>query len=316
MGRIIVIGCAGQIGSELVPALRKIHGNENVIATDIKITEATKELASNGPFEILDVLDVKKLTAIIEKYKITQIYNLVAVLSALCEKNPLKAWKINMDSFFNVMEIAREKKLNKVFWPSSIGAFGPTTPKENTAQSTIMEPNTVYGISKLSGERWAEYYWDKYKVDVRGLRYPGLISYKTEPGGGTTDYAIDIFYGALKNAKYTSFLKETTALPMMYMDDAVNATIKLMEAPVENLSVRSYNLNALSFTPAQLAEKIKERIPNFEIEYKPDFRQAIADTWPASIDDSVAKNDWGWKAEFDLDKMVDLMLEEIGKKIK
>jgi nucleoside-diphosphate-sugar epimerase len=229
---------------------------------------------------------------------------------------PVKAWQINMDSLFNVLDLAKEKKLSRIFWPSSIGAFGPTTPKLNTPQQTVMEPTTVYGISKLAGERWAEYYWLKYKVDTRGVRYPGLISYKTEPGGGTTDYAVDIFYKAILNNSYECFLKPDTALPMMYMEDAVNGTIQLMETPAEKLSTRAcYNLAAFSFTPAELAEKIKIHLPDFIISYKPDFRQQIADSWPASIDDLVARNDWNWSPKYNLDKMVSLMLTEIMKKL-
>lgn len=316
MERILVIGCAGQIGTELVPALRKIYGNNNVIASDIKTTPTTAELAQSGPFEILDILDKEKLNEIVERYQVTQIYHLVAVLSATCEKMPIKSWQINMDSLFNVLELAREKKMKRIFWPSSIGAFGPTTPKHLTPQQTVMEPTTVYGISKLAGERWAEYYWLKYGVDTRSIRYPGLISYKTEPGGGTTDYAVDIFYKAIQNGYYECFLRKDTALPMMYMDDAVRGTIELMEAPVEKLSTRSsYNLSAFSFTPEELAEKIKIHIPEFTIVYNPDFRQKIADSWPASIDDTIARNDWGWKPEINLDRMVGIMLTEIMKKI-
>jgi nucleoside-diphosphate-sugar epimerase len=315
MEKILVIGSAGQIGSELVMALREMIGNDNVIA-GIRKTPPAQDVVDSGPVETVDVMDKKALGELVDKYGITQIYHLAAVLSAICEQKPLTAWQINMDSLFNVLELAREKQLSKIFWPSSIGAFGPSTPKENTPQLTYMEPNTVYGISKLAGERWVEYYWNKYKVDTRGLRYPGLLSYKTEPGGGTTDYAVEIFYEAIKNKKYTSFLGPKTALPMMFMPDAIKATIDLMEAPADNISIRSnYNVGALSFTPEQLAAKIAERIPGFEISYEPDFRQAIADSWPASIDDSVATKDWGWKPAYNLDKMVDIMLEEIGKKI-
>ena len=316
MERILVIGCAGQIGSELVPALRSIYGDQNVVASDIKTTPITEELAKAGPFETLDILNASRLGEIVHKHKITQIYHLVAVLSALCESNPRRAWQINMDSLFNVLDLAREEKLHKVFWPSSIGAFGPSTPRINTPQATIMEPNTVYGISKLAGERWVEYYWNKYQVDTRGLRYPGLISYKGEPGGGTTDYAVDIFYEALKAKTYNCFLREDTALPMMFMDDAIKATIQLMETPANKLSTRSsYNLAAFSFTPAELAEKIKKHIPEFTITYNPDFRQKIADSWPASIDDQVARTDWGWKPDVDLDTMVEIMLHEIKAKL-
>ncbi len=317
MENILVIGCAGQIGSELVPALRKIYGNDHVIASDIKTNEATEELAANGPFEILDIMDYQRLAEICKKYRVTQIYHLVAMLSALCEKYPKKAWDLNMNSLFHVLDLSREMGIKKIFWPSSIGAFGPTTPKQNTPQQVVMEPTTVYGISKLAGERWVEYYWLNYGVDTRSIRYPGLISYKTEPGGGTTDYAVTIFYEALKNKKYTCFLKEDTALPMMYMSDAIEGTIQLMESPAEKLTVRSsYNLHALSFTPAELANEIKKYIPDFIIEYKPDFRQKIADSWPASIDDSAARKDWGWKPKVDLTRMVDIMMENIRKKLE
>lgn len=306
--KILVIGSEGQIGSELVIALREIYGFDNVIAADIK---------EKTDIEKVDVLDRNGLGSIIDKLNITQVYHLAAVLSANCENNPLRSWNLNMNGLFNVLELAREKNLKKVFWPSSIGVFGPTTPKENTPQLTIIEPNNVYGISKLAGERWVEYYWNKHQVDVRGIRYPGLLSYKTEPGGGTTDYAIEIFYEAVKNSKYECFLKPDTTLPMMFMDDAIRATIDLMEAPAENITVRSnYNVGAISFDPQSLAAKIKEHIPDFEITYKPDFRQNIADSWPASIDDSVAKKDWGWEHEYDLNKLVEVMLREIANKLK
>lgn len=315
MEKILVIGSAGQIGSELVIALRERYGNSNVIA-GINNTPAPADVMESGPVERVNVMDKAEFGKIVDKYGINQIYHLAAVLSALCEQKPLQAWQINMDSLFNVLELAKEKKLDKVFWPSSIGAFGPSTPKQNTPQLTYMEPNTVYGISKIAGERWVEYYWNKYKVDTRGLRYPGLISYKTEPGGGTTDYAIAIFYGAIKEGKYECFLGPDTSLPMMFMADAIRATIDLMETPAEKITIRSnYNIGAVSFDPKGLATEIKKQIPNFEITYKPDFRQAIADSWPASIDDSVARKDWGWKPEFDLTKMVNIMMKEIRKKL-
>ena len=315
MEKILVIGSAGQIGSELVVALRERYGASNVVA-GINNTPAPSDVMEGGPFEKVNVMDKSELGSIVDKYGITQIYHLAAVLSAICEQKPLTAWQINMDSLFNVLELAKEKKLDKVFWPSSIGAFGPSTPKQNTPQLTYMEPNTVYGISKLAGERWVEYYWNKYKVDTRGLRYPGLISYKTEPGGGTTDYAIAIFYEAIKAAKYECFLGPQTSLPMMFMPDAIRATIDLMETPADKITIRSnYNIGAISLDPNKLAAEIKKRIPEFEITYKPDFRQAIADSWPASIDDSVARKDWGWNPEFDLSKMVDIMLKEIRIKL-
>ena len=314
MEKILVIGCSGQIGSELTLELRKIYGNSNVIATDIR--PASPDISGSGPFEILDVLDSAKLQLILEHEKITQVYHLAAILSGNAEKRPLPSWEINMRSLINVLELAREVNLKKLFWPSSIAVFGPTTPRVGTPQFTVMEPNTVYGISKLAGERWIEYYFNKYGVDTRSLRYPGLISYKTEAGGGTTDYAVEIFYEAIRNKKYECFLGPDTALPMMFMPDAIKATINLMEAPSEKLSLRSsYNIAGISFTPAILAEEIKKHIPEFEIIYKPDFRQAIADSWPASINDDVAKNDWGLTYEYDLPKMTEVMLMEIGRKL-
>lgn len=314
MEKILVIGCSGQIGSELTIELRKKYGNENVIATDIR--PAPAEIAESGRFEILDVLDTAKLQLILEHEKITQVYHLAAILSGNAEKRPLASWDINMKSLINVLELARELKIKKVFWPSSIAVFGPTTPRYNTPQFTIMEPNTVYGISKLAGERWIEYYYHKYGVDTRSLRYPGLISYKTEAGGGTTDYAVEIFYDAIRQKKYDCFLGPETDLPMMFMSDAIKATIDLMEADPSKLSLRSsYNVAGICFNPRQLAEEIRKHIPEFEIIYNPDFRQAIADSWPACIDDSVARKDWGLSSEFDLPKMTKLMITEIRKKL-
>ena len=314
MEKILVIGCSGQIGSELTLELRKKYGNVNVIATDIR--PAPQEIVDSGKFEILDVLDTSKLQLILEHEKITQVYHLAAILSGNAEKRPLASWDINMKSLINVLELARELKINKVFWPSSIAVFGPTTPRYNTPQFTIMEPNTVYGISKLAGERWIEYYYHKYGVDTRSLRYPGLISYKTEAGGGTTDYAVEIFYDAIRQKKYECFLGPESDLPMMFMSDAIKATIDLMEADSSALSLRSsYNVAGICFNPRQLADEIKKHIPEFEITYKPDFRKAIADSWPASIDDSIAKKDWGLSCEFDLPKMTTLMVTEIRKKL-
>ncbi|MFH1159399.1 MAG: NAD-dependent epimerase/dehydratase family protein [bacterium] len=314
MEKILVIGCSGQIGSELTLELRKIYGDSNVIATDIR--PAPPEITGSGPFEILDVLDATKLHLIVEHEKITQIYHMAAILSGNAEKRPLPSWEINMMSLMNILELARSIKLKKIFWPSSIAVFGPTTPRMNTPQYTIMEPNTVYGISKLAGERWIEYYWEKYGVDTRSLRYPGLISYKTEAGGGTTDYAVEIFYEAIKHKKYTCFLSSETALPMMFMPDAIKATIDVMEAESSRLSLRSsYNVAGICFTPHILAGEIKKHIPGFEIRYKPDFRQALADSWPNCIDDSVAKKDWGLTCEYDLPRMTKVMIEEIRKKL-
>ncbi|NCA74738.1 MAG: NAD-dependent epimerase/dehydratase family protein [Alphaproteobacteria bacterium] len=315
MDKILVIGCSGQIGSELTLELRKIYGDSKVIATDIR--PAPPDVAGSGPFEILDVLDASKLQLILEHEKVTQIYHLAAILSGNAEKRPLPSWDINMRSLMNVLELARELKIRKIFWPSSIAVFGPTTPRFDTPQFTIMEPNTVYGISKLAGERWIEYYFNKYGVDTRSLRYPGLISYKTEAGGGTTDYAVEIFYEAIQHKKYDCFLGPESALPMMFMPDAIKATIDVMEADSAKLSLRSsYNVAGISFTPAVLASEIKKHIPEFEITYTPDFRQAIANSWPARIDDSVAKKDWGLNYQYDLSKMTTVMLNEISNKLR
>ncbi len=290
MEKILVIGAAGQIGSELSMALRNVYGNDNVFATDIK--QAPPDVVESGPFQILDVMNDRALIHFVIRHKITQIYHLAAVLSGNAEKLPIQAWDINMRSLLHILDLAKEVKLKKLFWPSSIAVFGLTTPRENTPQLTITEPNTVYGISKLAGERWCEYFYNKYGVDVRSVRYPGLISYKTEAGGGTTDYAVEIYYEAIKKKKYECFLKEDASLPMMFMPDAIEGTIGLMEAEASKLTIRSsYNLSALSFNPKEIAAEIKKRIPEFEITYKPDFRQKIAESWPQSIDDSVAQND-------------------------
>lgn len=315
MERILLIGCSGQIGSELTLELRKIYGDGNVFATDIK--EAPAEIQETGPFEILDVLDEKRLNHFVIRNKITQIYNLAAVLSGNAEKIPMQAWNINMAALMNTLELARSLRLKKIFWPSSIAVFGPTTPQTNTPQLTAMEPNTVYGISKLAGERWGEYYHTRYGVDFRSVRYPGLISYKTEAGGGTTDYAVEIYYKAIGEGKYECFLKEDTGLPMMFMPDAIKATINYMETDASKLSLRSsYNVGGMSFTPHDVAEAIRKHIPDFEISYKPDFRQAIADSWPASINDDTARHDWGLSYEFDLDSMTEVMLREIRVKLQ
>jgi len=313
MERILVISCSGQIGSELTLELRRIYGHDNVFATDIK--QAASDITEGGPFDILDVLDYNNLLHFVVRRKITQVYNLAAVLSGNAEKIPQQAWEINMKALMNTLELARETDAKKLFWPSSIAVFGPTTPRYHTPQLTVMEPNTVYGISKLAGERWGEYYCKRYGVDYRSLRYPGLISYKTEAGGGTTDYAVEIYYEAIRKGKYECFLREDTALPMMFMSDAIKATIDLMEADPAKLSLRSsYNVGGMSFTPVEVANAIKKHIPEFEISYKPDFRQAIADSWPASIDDSVARKDWGLNDKHNLESMTELMLEEIRKK--
>jgi len=308
--KILVIGASGQIGVELTLALRKIYGNSNVIASDLR--EENDLLKGTGPYVSLDVMNKEMLHVQVIRQNITQIYLLAAILSATGEKNPNLAWHLNMQSLLNVLDIAREEKLNKVYWPSSIAVFGPSSPKQMCPQRTIIEPSTVYGISKYAGEFWCNYYFNRYGVDVRSIRYPGLISYKSAPGGGTTDYAVEIYHEALDEKKYTCFLKEDTYLPMMYMPDAIRATIELMEAPAEKVSIRtSYNLSSMSFSPKEIAEAIRKHIPEFRISYKPDYRQQIADSWPQSIDDSSARTDWGWKHEYDLEKMTADMLENL-----
>jgi nucleoside-diphosphate-sugar epimerase len=300
--KILVIGASGQIGVELTMALRKIYGNANVIASDLR--EQNALLQGTGPYVSLDVMNKEMLHVQVIRQGITQIYLLAAILSATGEKNPNLAWNLNMTGLLNVLDIAREEKLHKVYWPSSIAVFGPTSPKKNCPQQTIIEPTTVYGISKYAGEFWCNYYFNRYGVDVRSIRYPGLISYKSAPGGGTTDYAVEIFHEALEEKKYECFLKEDTYLPMMYMPDAIRGTIELMEAPAEKISIRhSYNLSGMSFSPAEIAAEIAKHIPDFYVTYKSDYRQAIADSWPQSIDDSVARTDWGWKEEFGLSAM-------------
>lgn len=287
--------------------MREIYGRENVITSDIREPEEV-----NGPFEVLDAMDAGKLNSIVEKYGITEVYHLAALLSATAEKQVKFAWDLNMKSLFHVLDLAKEKKIKKIFWPSSIAVFGPNTPRDNTPQHTVTDPTTVYGISKLAGERWCEYYAAKYDVDVRSIRYPGLIGYKSLPGGGTTDYAVDIYYKALADKKYECFLSENTALPMMYMEDAIRATIELMQADKKKISIRSsYNLGGISFSPKEIAESIKKEIPDFEISYAPDFRQQIAESWPNSIDDNQAQKDWGWELKYDLDTMTKDMLKNI-----
>ncbi|WP_419213492.1 NAD-dependent epimerase/dehydratase family protein [Maribacter sp. X9] len=308
---ILIIGACGQIGTELTLALREKFGSEMVIASDIR--EGTDDLMQSGPFEILDATNYDNLEEVIAYYDINEVYLMAAMLSATAEKFPMRAWNLNMNTLFNVLNLAKEKKIDKIFWPSSIAVFGPNTPKEDTPQNTIMEPSTVYGISKQSGERWCEYYFKKFNVDVRSIRYPGLISWKTMPGGGTTDYAVEIYHKALSKGSYSCFLKEDTKLPMMFMDDAIRATLQIMDAPAADIKERSsYNLAAMSFTPKEMAESIKAVIPEFKIDYNPDFRQTIADSWPSSIDDTNARTDWNWKAEFDLDETTKTMLENLG----
>lgn len=308
--KILIIGAGGQIGGELTQFLRNIFGNSQVIASDLQ--KKSGDISEEGPFEELNVLDKKRLAEIVKKYGITQIYNLAAMLSATGELYPLKAWDLNMNGLFNTLELAKELKLHKVYWPSSIAAFGPTTEKQDTKQYTVMDPATIYGISKLAGERLCEWYYLKHHIDVRSIRYPGLISYQTEPGGGTTDYAVDIYFKAIKEKKYTCFLEPHTTLPMMYMPDAIRGTVELMEAPAENISIRSsYNFSAMSFHPEMLAASIKKEIPEFSISYKIDFRQKIAEGWPQSIDDTFARKHWGWKHQFDIDTMTKDMLANI-----
>lgn len=314
MSKIIVIGAAGQIGTELTMELRARFGGDEVIASDVRA--APKEVMESGPFELFDILDEAKFKEVIDRHKITKVYLLAALLSASAEKHPKKAWALNVNSLLTCLEMAKEKVIEQIFWPSTIAVFGPTTPKVMTPQLVVMEPSTVYGISKQTGERWCEYYFYKYGVDVRSLRYPGLISYKTEAGGGTTDYAVEIFYAAIKEGRYTCFLEENTRLPMMFMPDAIKATLDLMEADASQVTIRSsYNLSGFSFTPKEIAAEIKKRLPHFTIDYRPDFRQAIANSWPESIDDTPARRDWGWKSAYDLSEMTDIMLREIEKKL-
>jgi len=310
--KILIIGACGQIGTELTQKLRAIYGVENVIASDIR--KLNVDVVNSGPFEVVNALDYNQIQHLVEIHKIDEVYLMAALLSATAEKNPAFAWDLNMNSLFHVLNLAKAGKIKKIFWPSSIAVFGSTTPKENTPQYTIMEPSTVYGISKQSGERWCEYYHNIFGVDVRSIRYPGLISWSSPAGGGTTDYAVDIFYKALSEKKYDCFLSSETKMPMMYMDDAIAATIQIMQAPAEQVKIRSsYNLAAMSFTPTEIAAEIKKHIPDFNITYTPDFRQKIADSWPASIDDSLARKDWGWNHKFDIESMTEDMLEHLKK---
>lgn len=310
--KILIIGACGQIGTELTLRLREIYGVENVIASDIR--KLNVDVVNSGPFEVVNALDFNQIEHLVERHQIDDVYLMAALLSATAEKNPAFAWDLNMNSLFHVLNLAKAKKIKKIFWPSSIAVFGPTTPKENTPQYTIMEPSTVYGISKQSGERWCEYYHNTYGVDVRSIRYPGLISWSSPPGGGTTDYAVDIFHKALTDGNYDCFLKPDTKMPMMYMDDAIRATIEIMQAAPEKVKIRSaYNLAAMSFTPEEIFNELKKQLPEFEIMYSPDFRQKIADSWPASIDDSFARKDWGWQHQYDLQKTTTIMLTQLKK---
>ena len=312
--KILIIGACGQIGTELTKKLRSIYGVENVVASDIR--KLNIDVVNDGIFEVVNALDYNQIEHLIEQYEITDVYLMAALLSATAEKNPAFAWDLNMNSLFHVLNIAKAGKIKKIFWPSSIAVFGPTTPRENTPQYTVMEPTTVYGISKQSGERWCEYYNKQYGVDVRSIRYPGLISWISEPGGGTTDYAVEIYHKAITDGKYTSFLSENTALPMMYMDDAIKATVQIMQAPEEQIKIRSsYNLSAMSFTPKEIASEIKKHFPDFEMSYEPDFRQKIADSWPASIDDNSAREDWNWVNDFNLENMTSEMIQNLSAHI-
>ena len=313
--KILIIGACGQIGTELTHKLRELYGTNNVIASDIR--KLNNDVVNSGPFEVINALDFNQIEHLVELHKITDIYLMAALLSATAEKNPAFAWDLNMNSLFHVLNLAKAKKIKKIFWPSSIAVFGPTTPKESTPQYTIMEPSTVYGISKQSGERWCEYYYKTFGVDVRSVRYPGLISYTTLPGGGTTDYAVDIYYKALSDQKYECFLSAETKMPMMYMQDAIAATVEIMQADADKIKIRSsYNLAAMSFTPVEIAAEIRKHIPEFQITYAPDFRQKIADSWPASIDDSEAKKDWNWKHKYNLGSMTIDMLDQLEKSQK
>ncbi|WP_407480885.1 NAD-dependent epimerase/dehydratase family protein [Elizabethkingia meningoseptica] len=313
--RILITGALGQIGTELCIRLSAVYGKENIFGLGLEDESKAVDSAA-GTYVKMDVTDSASIEKFVEEHKITTVYHLASLLSGTSEKNPPLAWRINVDPLIHFLEMAKDKKINKLFWPSSIAVFGREIPKTDVGQEVPLNPSTVYGISKLAGEKWCEYYHNKYGVDVRSIRYPGLISWKAPAGGGTTDYAVEIFYKAIEEGRYTSFIKEDTAMPMLYMDDAINATLQLMDAPAEQLSVRtSYNLGGMSFTPAELAAEIKNEMPTFEISYEPDFRQAIADSWPASIDDAVAKKDWGLKYDFDITSMTKDMLENLKKKL-
>ncbi len=310
MPKVLIIGACGQIGTELTHKLRELYGTDQVIASDIR--KLNVDVVNSGPFEVVNALDFNQVEHLIEKHEIEEVYLMAALLSATAEKNPAFAWDLNMNSLFHVLNLAKAGKIKKIFWPSSIAVFGPTTPKEQTPQFTVAEPSTVYGISKQAGERWCEYYHNVFGVDVRSIRYPGLISWTSPPGGGTTDYAVDIFHKALETGTYECFLSEKTKMPMMYMGDAIRATVEIMQAAPESIKIRSsYNLAAISFTPEEIAAEIQKQLPDFTITYNPDFRQKIADSWPASIDDSAARADWGWHHKFDLTKTAEVMIENL-----
>jgi nucleoside-diphosphate-sugar epimerase len=315
MEKILVTGATGQIGSELVPELRKIYGNNNVIV-GVHSRPPPGDL-TRGPTEKVDVADKQSIEEAVTKYDVDTIYHMAAILSAAGEKDPWLAWKVNMDGTYNVLETAREHNLVRIFCPSSIAAFGPETPRDNTPQETVLRPRTMYGLTKVAGELLCNYYFNKFGLDVRGVRYPGIISNKTLPGGGTTDYAVEIFYEAIKNGKYQCFLREDSTLPMMYMPDCIKATVDLMNADLKKLKHHTdFNLAAMSFSPKEISDEIKQHLPKFTITYKPDHRQAIADSWPKSIDDSTARKEWGWKPSYDLKTMVKDMLKVLGEKHK